>query len=134
MPTQINRFSDHFLKFLLANPKRKWLLLDLVNTILILMGYEPLADIRPMDRELSPDRPAGKGVRLDYLGRTISGRTINLEFQKRSSEDFIQRALYCGGTIIHRQLESGNDYGKLCQTIFIALLDFTLFKKESGWF
>ncbi|MDR1875312.1 MAG: Rpn family recombination-promoting nuclease/putative transposase, partial [Synergistaceae bacterium] len=75
---------------------RKWLLLDLINTILILMGYEPLADIRPMDRELSPDRPAGKGVRLDYLGRTISGRTINLEFQKRSSEDFIQRALYYG--------------------------------------
>ncbi|MDR1873482.1 MAG: hypothetical protein LBQ90_00505, partial [Synergistaceae bacterium] len=61
LPTQINRFSDHFLKFLLANPKRKWLLLDLINTILILMGYEPLADIRPMDRELSPDRPAGKG-------------------------------------------------------------------------
>jgi predicted transposase/invertase (TIGR01784 family) len=98
------------------------------------MEYEPLEDIEPMDRELSPDIQDGKGVRLDYLGRTTSGRIVNLEFQKRGDEDFVKRALFCGSTIIHRQLVSGNDYSTLCQTIFVALLDFSLFKEKDGWY
>lgn len=134
LPEKINRFSDHYLKFLLAAPERKPLLLDLINTILRLMGYEAIEDITPMDRELSPDIYDGKGIRLDYLGHTTSGRTVNLEFQKRGDSDFIKRALYCSGTIIHRQLESGDDYDKICQTIFIALLDFSLFKSDKGWY
>jgi predicted transposase/invertase (TIGR01784 family) len=134
LPEEINRFGDHFLKFLLAAPKHKRLLLDLLNTILRLMEYEALEDIEPVDRELSPETSDGKGVRLDYLGRTASGRTVNLEFQKRGNKDFVKRALYCGSTIIHRQLRSGGDYGNLCQTIFVALLDFSLFKEKDGWY
>jgi predicted transposase/invertase (TIGR01784 family) len=134
LPRKINRFGDHYLKFLLAAPKRKGLLLDLLNTILCLMEYEPLQDIQPLDRELSPNIQDGKGVRLDYLGRTVSGRTVNLEFQKRGNEEFIKRALYYGSTIIHRQIVEGGKYNVLCQTIFVALLDFSLFKKEKGWY
>jgi hypothetical protein len=52
LPKQINRFGDHYLKFLLAAPERKRLLLDLLNSTLLLTGYEPLEDIEPMDREI----------------------------------------------------------------------------------
>ncbi|MDR1943263.1 MAG: hypothetical protein LBQ19_00410, partial [Synergistaceae bacterium] len=38
LPKEIDRFGDHFLKFLLAAPERQWILLDLLNTILKLMG------------------------------------------------------------------------------------------------
>jgi predicted transposase/invertase (TIGR01784 family) len=134
LPAEINRFGDNFLKFLLAAPERKELLLDLLNTILRLMEYEPLKDIEPMDRELSPNIQDGKGVRLDYLGRTTSGRIVNLEFQKQDENAFVQRALFCGSTIIHRQLVKGVNYDTLCQTIFVALLDFSLFKEENGWY
>jgi hypothetical protein len=51
------------------------------------MDYEELIDIEPMDRELSPLFYGGKGMRLDYLGKTLSGRTVNLEFQKESGGD-----------------------------------------------
>ncbi|MDR1977225.1 MAG: Rpn family recombination-promoting nuclease/putative transposase, partial [Synergistaceae bacterium] len=133
LPKEINRFSDHFLKFLLAAPERKSLLLDLINTILRLMGYEPLADIEPMDRELSPIIKGGRGLRLDYFGRTSAGKVINLEFQKYGGSEFIKRALYCSGTLINRQLTSGKDFDELCQTIFVGLLDFTLFDWD-GWY
>jgi predicted transposase/invertase (TIGR01784 family) len=48
--------------------------------------------------------------------------------------DFVKRALFCSSTIVHRQLEKGGDYGNICQTIFVALLDFSLFKEEDGWY
>jgi predicted transposase/invertase (TIGR01784 family) len=134
LPKELNRFGDHYLKFLLAAPERKAILLDLLNTILLLMGYERLADIEPMERELSPQWAGGKGMRLDYLGRTSSGRTVNLEFQKDTGGDFIKRALYCSGTIMHRQLLSGGIYENLCQTVFIGMLNFALFKREGNWY
>jgi hypothetical protein len=107
LPREINRFGDHYLKFLLAEPKRKPLLLDLTNSILQSMGYEPLEDLEPMDRELSPLIAGGRGLRLDYLGRTPSGRMINLEFQKHGDGDFIKRALFCTSAISKRSGSGG---------------------------
>ncbi|MDR1965176.1 MAG: Rpn family recombination-promoting nuclease/putative transposase [Synergistaceae bacterium] len=134
LPKELDRFRDHYLKFLLAAPERKNILLDLLNTMLRLMGYEGLTDIEPMDRELSPRFGGGRGMRLDYLGRTASGRIVNLEFQKDSGGDFIKRALYCSGTIMHRQLLGGDPYGKICQTVFIGILNSTLFRRENNWY
>jgi predicted transposase/invertase (TIGR01784 family) len=134
LPKKINRFGDHYLKFLLAAPERKRLLLDLLNASLLLMSCERLEDIEPMDREISPRIGGGKGIRLDYLGRTPSGRIVNLEFQNRSGGDFIKRALHSGSAVIHGQLLSGEDYGEIRQTIFVGLLDFQLFKGERGWY
>jgi predicted transposase/invertase (TIGR01784 family) len=133
LPREINRFSDYYLKFLLAEPKRKPLLLDLTNSILQSMGYEPLEDLEPMERELSPLIAGGRGLRLDYLGRTPSGRMINLEFQKHGDGDFIKRALFCTSAIIQRQLVQGSDFDALCQTIFVGLLGFDLFEWD-GWY
>jgi predicted transposase/invertase (TIGR01784 family) len=129
----IDRFGDYYLKFLLAAPERKALLLDLINTILRLMGYEPLTNIEPMDRELSPKIAGGRGLRLDYFGQTAEGKIVNLEFQKYGGSKFIQRALFCAGTLIGRQLVQGQNFGKLRQTIFIGLLDFKLFDWD-GWY
>ncbi|MDR1917109.1 MAG: Rpn family recombination-promoting nuclease/putative transposase [Synergistaceae bacterium] len=134
LPKRINRFGDHYLKFLLAAPERKRLLLDLLNSTLRLTGYEPLEDIEPMDREISPRGDGRKGIRLDYLGRTASGRIVNLEFQNRPTGDFAKRALYSGSALIYGQLLSGEDYDGIRQTIFVGLLDFPIFKGEAGWY
>jgi predicted transposase/invertase (TIGR01784 family) len=133
LPKEIDRFGDHFLKFLLVGPKRKVLFLDLINTILKLMDYEALVDIEPMDRELSPDIAGGRGLRLDYFGRTAEGKIVNVEFQNHGGDEFIRRALFCAGTLIHRQLRGGNDFNALCQTIFVGLLNFKLFDWD-GWY
>jgi len=95
---------------------------------------EQLSDISPIDRELSPDIQKGKGIRLDYHGMTESGRMVNLELQKDSEGYFEKRALYNAATIIHRQLLSGDDYDKICQTVFIGLLGFSMFKGEKRWY
>jgi predicted transposase/invertase (TIGR01784 family) len=133
LPNEIDRFGDHFLKFLLAAPERKPLLLDLLNAILILMGYDPLLDIEPMDRELSPRVKYGRGLRLDYYGKSLSGQFLNMEFQKYGGADFIKRALFCSSAIIYGQLLSGDNFDALRQTIFIGLLDFNLFKWKN-WY
>jgi predicted transposase/invertase (TIGR01784 family) len=133
LPEKIDRFGDYFLKFLLAAPERKWLLLDLANTSLKLMGYNPLADIETMDRELSPNIADGRGLRLDYLGRTVKGDIVNLEFQNQGGSEFIKRAVFVSGTLVHRQLAQGDNFAKLCPTIFLGLLNFKLFDWD-GWY
>ena len=127
LPKEIDRFGDRFLKFLLTAPGRKPILLDLANATLRAVKREPLADIEPMDRELTLDVDYGRGLCLDYYGTTVSGRFLNLEFQKYGDEDFIKRALFCTSAIIQRQLLKGDLFGKLQQTIFIDLLKFNLF-------
>jgi predicted transposase/invertase (TIGR01784 family) len=127
LPREIDRRRDRYFKFLFGAPEHKVMLLDLLNTVLVLMGYEPLADIALADRDLSPYILDGKGARLDLVGRTADGRTVNLELQRRDEGNFIKRAIYNSATIIHRQLSKGNDYGQLCETIFVGIVDFVMF-------
>ena len=61
-------------------------------------------------------------------------RMVNIELQRRSGGEFIKRALYNSGTLIHRQLNEGNPYNALCQTIFVGLLDFSLFTDSVKWY
>jgi predicted transposase/invertase (TIGR01784 family) len=132
LPTEIDRFGDRFLKYLLTTPERKSILLDLANATLQAVEHEPLADIKMMDREMTPNVDYGRGLRLDYYGTTVSGKHLNMEFQKYGGEDFIKRALFCTSSIIERQVLKGEDFGKLRQTIFIGLLKFDLFPWD-GW-
>ena len=132
LPEEIDRFGDRFLKFLLTTPERKPILLDLTNATLRAVKHEPLTDIKPMDRELTPNVNYGRGLRLDYHGTTTSGRVLNLEFQKYEDDDFVKRALFCTSALIQRQLLKGDLFDKLRQTIFIGLLKFDLFTWD-GW-
>ena len=132
LPKEIDRFGDRFLKFLLTAPERKPILLDLANATLRAVEHEPLADIEPMDRELTPDVSYGRELRLDYYGTTASGRVLNMEFQKYGDEDFIKRALFCTSALIQRQVLKGDFFSRLRQTIFIGLLKFDLFTWD-GW-
>ncbi|MDR1875671.1 MAG: Rpn family recombination-promoting nuclease/putative transposase, partial [Synergistaceae bacterium] len=133
LPLEIDRKRDRYFKFLFGTLEHKVMLLDLLNTALVLMGYEPLADITLVDRELSPYILDGKGLRLDLVGRTVDGRTVNLELQRDDRDDFVKRALYNSATIVHRQLSKGDDYSQLCQTIFVGIVDFTMFEGKS-WY
>ena len=132
LPKEIDRSGDRFLKFLLTTPERKPIILDLANATLRAVGREPLTDIEPMDREITPAFYYGRGLRLDYYGTTTSGRVLNLEFQKYGNENFIKRALVCISALIQRQVLRGDFFDKLRQTIFIGLLRFDLFKWD-GW-
>jgi hypothetical protein len=55
---------------------------------------------------------------------------MNRELELCRQGYFEKRALYNASTIMHRQLLSGDDYAKICQTIFIGLLGFSLFGRD----
>ena len=134
LPLEIDRRRDRYFKFLMCAPERKSILLDFINTTLQLMQYMRLVSIELTDRELDTDFRDGKTLRLDILGTAEDGRLVNIELQRRSGGEFIKRALYNSGTLIHRQLNEGNSYNALCQTIFVGLLDFSLFTDSVKWY
>ena len=130
LPKEIDRFGDRFLKFMLTTPERKPILLDLVNATLRAVEHEPLTDIEPMDREITPGVDYGRELRLDYYGITASGRVMNLEFQKSGGKGFIKRSLVCTSALIQRQVLKGDSFDKLRQTVFIGFLKFNLFPED----
>ena len=134
LPLEIDRRRDRYFKFLMCAPERKSILLDFINTTLQLMKYMPLVSIELTDRELDTDFRDGKSLRLDILGTAEDGRMVNIELQRRSGGEFIKRALYNSSTLIHRQLNEGSFYNTLRQTIFVGLLDFSLFTDSAKWY
>ena len=134
LPHNIDRRRDRYFKFLMCAPERKSILLDFINTTLQLMKYMPLVSIELTDRELDTDFRDGKSLRLDILGTAEDGRMVNIELQRRSGGEFIKRALYNSSTLIHRQLNEGSFYNTLRQTIFVGLLDFSLFTDSAKWY
>ncbi|MBR1672956.1 MAG: PD-(D/E)XK nuclease family transposase, partial [Fretibacterium sp.] len=71
---RFNRLNDRYFKFLFANPKYKFLLVEFLNEVLadIPAGAErlpPVVDLAYSDRETIPDHEADKLPRFDVVAQ-----------------------------------------------------------------
>ncbi|MDR3331823.1 MAG: Rpn family recombination-promoting nuclease/putative transposase, partial [Synergistaceae bacterium] len=132
LPGEINRFRDGFLKHLLAEPERNHLMIDVLNCTLRVAELEPMKALTPLDREFSSRFSGGKGIRLDYFARDECQRSFDAEFQGKSTPEFMERALYCGCSLVTRQLHSGDKYDKIIKekSIFMGYLNFSPFPDD----
>ena len=111
-----------------AHPKRKHLLLSLINSILAYAGEPLLPDFEPLDRELDAHFYKGKSGRVDILGCSSDETVVNIEFQ-------IEKLLYMGErsvfywTCIYR-LYKGQEYYDLHRTLCINILAFDISDEE----
>ena len=76
--------------------------------------------------ELIPDNYADKFSRVD-LKMQVDERLINIELQINNEEHFRERTLYYWSRIYGSELKSGEDYGRLKETICINIVNFNLF-------
>ena len=68
-----------------------------------------------------------KGSILDIKATDENGRIFDIEMQAAAEQDFSNRSLYYWAKLYCGQLEEGNDYGVLRQTMCINVLDFLIF-------
>lgn len=76
--------------------------------------------------ELIPDNYADKFSRVD-LKMQVDERLINIELQINNEEHFRERTLYYWSRIYGSELKSGENYGRLKETICINIVNFNLF-------
>ena len=96
---RISRFasllSDAGFKAVLASPRNKKILTQLLN--LVLPTNRQIAEIESYpDREVNGFTPFGKYSRVDVRCRDIEGRTFIVEMQREMHERFFQRCMWYG--------------------------------------
>lgn len=120
----INRLNDVFFKSLLGSKERKNLTLNFLNSILNKDEDSYFVDINFLDKERLPDIETGKVPELDILAKLNDGTLINVEIQVTKQEYFSKRSLYYWSRLYAYQLNKGQNYDELKQTITINLLNF----------
>ncbi|GHV89364.1 hypothetical protein AGMMS50267_17240 [Spirochaetia bacterium] len=70
---------------------------------------------------------------LDIRVRTKSGIVVDVEFQVEGQKDIIQRITYYLAKLIVDQLGSGNNYGRLHQTISVLITSHPIKAGEPGY-
>ncbi len=129
----LNPMDDIFVKYLLGTEENKDLLISFINAVLDEKGYDLVLDVEIKN----PFNPAkiieSKFSVLDIKAKDTKGRMINIEVQVSSDPYFASRSLYYWAKIYSDQLESGDQYRELNQTICINLLSFNLFETQDSF-
>ena len=134
---RISRFasllSDAGFKAVLASPRNKKILTQLLN--LVLPTNRQIAEIESHpDREVNGFTPFGKYSRVDVRCRDIEGRTFIVEMQREMHERFFQRCMWYGSNAYGSDLPVGAGYEDLSPVYVIAFLEQALpHKDETQW-
>lgn len=76
--------------------------------------------------ELPPEEIDQKFSRLD-LNLTVDSRKVNIEMQVNKEAAYKERTLFYWAKLYSEDLESGEDYSELSQTICVNIINFNLF-------
>ena len=90
------------------------------------IDYESLGEFEVPNPEMLPEHFGGKLCRLD-INMKIGGRQVNLEVQVQRQGFYVDRTILYWARRYSSALSSGDEHGKLPQTIIISIVDFELF-------
>lgn len=107
------------------------MLKDFISWILEIPG-ESINEIVITNTELPPETLEGKFSRLD-LRLTVDDKLINVEIQVNNDPNYRDRAMFYWSKLFTSELESGEYYGKLKQTVTVNILNFVLFPERSSY-
>ena len=98
LPAVIDRTFDLFFRFLLGRPDRVGLLMDLLNSIFLMLGYPLVTHLELSETELSPDAVGLKHSQLDIRAIDDLGRRLSIELQRAAHAWLMERFLYYSPT------------------------------------
>lgn len=88
----LNLFSDRAFRAVFWSELHKDITLSFLNALL--SEQEQIVDFELVQTAYAPLNPADRSIVLDMQCRTIDGRRIVIELQKRKQEFFRERTLY----------------------------------------
>ena len=108
-----------FKKFFMENPDiLKVFLSDILD-----IPLDSIRNIQVMNPELPPETEEGKFGRLD-LSLDVDGTLVDVEIQLSYMSDFRERTLFYWSKLYAKDLQEGQSYKDLKQTISINILDY----------
>ena len=123
---------DHVFKALFTGEDRTLLASFLSSVLETRIGA---GDVTILNAEPPSENRKDKRPRLDVRARLADGSDINIEMQAADKGNMGKRSLYNLSRLMSGQLRSGGDtdYGGLCPTIAINVLDFDYLKEQGKY-
>ncbi|MBP0965952.1 MAG: Rpn family recombination-promoting nuclease/putative transposase [Oscillospiraceae bacterium] len=107
------------------------LLKDFLSEILEI-PIDRINSVVPTNPELTPEDIDGKFSRLD-LNLIVDDKLVNVEIQVNNDPNYRDRAMFYWSKLFSSELEKGENYSELKQTITINILDFILFPDRTDY-
>ncbi|MEE3402807.1 MAG: Rpn family recombination-promoting nuclease/putative transposase [Acutalibacteraceae bacterium] len=119
---------DVIFKRVFGNAKNEKIIAAFISDLLEI-PRESIRAIYISNVELTPEYLDQKFSRLD-LKLNVDGRIVNIEMQVNREPDFKERTLFYWAKLYSEELDAGEEYGELKQTICINIINFELFDCE----
>ena len=123
--------NDLIFKFMFGEQKHQKFLIHWLNTIL--SPETPIVSLQIQQSEISPEYIIGSSVRLDIQAETSNNELVDIEIQKCDKHNFKERAVYYASKVFSRQTVNKQSYQDLKKTIFIGVLNYSLFEDMRTW-
>ena len=126
----VNPKNDIAFKKIFGNDNKKEILISFLNAILDLKGIKEIESIEILNPYQVPHLIDFKQSTLDVRAKDKRGVTFIVEMQVERKSYLRKRFTYYVAKEYVSQIESGADYPKLNQVIFIGIFDFKEFSNE----
>lgn len=120
---------DIIFKRVFGNEKNTEIIAGFISDMLDI-PREKITKVVIKNVELPPEEIDQKFSRLD-LNLYVDGRKINIEMQVNKEAAYKERTLFYWAKLYSDDLDSGEDYSELSQTICVNIINFNLFDCEN---
>ena len=122
--------SDIAFKKVFGNENKKEILISFLNAVLDLKGSKEIAEIEILNPYQAPRLDILKETTLDVRAKTKEGTIFIIEMQVEKKAGFKKRVVYYSSKAYSNQIDTGENYPKLNQVIFIGILNFSIFEGD----
>ncbi|AWG44806.1 hypothetical protein BEH_25960 (plasmid) [Priestia filamentosa] len=124
MTKRLDLRVDFAFKSLFGTHGNESILAAFLNAALRLPEEKKITTVHLLDPHFNKEYQEDKRSILDVHAQLEDGTRINIEIQLNNKHDMEKRTLYYWSKMYSSQMKEGMDYGELCQTITINIVNF----------
>jgi predicted transposase/invertase (TIGR01784 family) len=125
--------NDVAFRKIFGTEKNKDILIQFINDMIVFKEKKPIKSVTFLKPIQEPEVIAKKESIVDVLCSDEFGNTYIVEMQVAKEKGFEQRAQYYASKAYCNQLNVGGKYENLKEVIFLAIVDFVLFKEKKEY-
>ena len=119
--------NDYVFKRVFSYKGNEDVLIDLLEAIL----KRKITKVEVRNPEMVSEKENGKKFILDIKAELDDGTIVDIEMQTADERNIQERSTAYSARMVSEQLQSGEEYTRLNKVIFIGILDFEYYKRNS---
>ena len=126
-PKYLNPLIDYIFKKIFGDEKHKEILISFLNSLEIESQGRKIVDLQILNNANEKRFKRDKFSILDIKAKLDNGDLVNIEVQILPYDNMLQRTMYYWAKLYSDQLNQGEDYGALNNTVVVNVLGYNQF-------